>query len=131
MLHREHGAPYSRGSARLRISQPVTATTDFLAPDILNKCGRAFPALWGPLHSTLASVAEADGPRQPSRASRRHRDTVRAINDGVSAFGAKADIPPQGRNFRVWVESRCGAVALGRTYLLPPLSFGGALMVRP
>src|SRR3981189_2164511 len=29
------------------------------------------------------------------------------------------------------VESRCGAVALGRTYLLPPLSFGGALVVPP
>jgi hypothetical protein len=25
-----------------------------------------------------------------------------------------------------WVESRCGAVALGRTYLLPPLSSGGS-----
>jgi hypothetical protein len=32
---------------------------------------------------------------------------------------------------RVWVESRCGAVALGRTYLLPPLSSGGALVVPP
>jgi hypothetical protein len=30
-----------------------------------------------------------------------------------------------------WVESRCGAVALGRTYLLPPLSSGGALVVPP
>src|SRR5467141_4261228 len=29
------------------------------------------------------------------------------------------------------VESRCGAVALGRTYLLPPLSSGSALVVRP
>src|SRR5450631_810836 len=29
------------------------------------------------------------------------------------------------------VESRCGAVALGGTYLLPPLSFGGASMVPP
>jgi hypothetical protein len=29
------------------------------------------------------------------------------------------------------VESRCGAVALGRTYLLPPLSFGGASLVLP
>ena len=28
-------------------------------------------------------------------------------------------------------ESRCGAVAVGRTYLFPPLSFGGALAVRP
>ena len=32
---------------------------------------------------------------------------------------------------RYWVESRCGAVALGRTYLLPPLSSGGALLVQP
>ena len=31
----------------------------------------------------------------------------------------------------VLVESRCGAVALGKTYLLPPLSFGGASMVPP
>src|SRR3982074_3656921 len=29
------------------------------------------------------------------------------------------------------VESRCGAVALGRTYLLLPLSSGGALVVPP
>jgi len=28
-------------------------------------------------------------------------------------------------------KSRCGAVALGKTYLLPPLSFGGASMVPP
>jgi hypothetical protein len=29
------------------------------------------------------------------------------------------------------VESRCGAVAVGPTYLFPPLSSGGALVVRP
>ena len=29
------------------------------------------------------------------------------------------------------VKSRCGAVALGRTYPLPPLSSGGALVVPP
>src|SRR6266567_3518413 len=29
------------------------------------------------------------------------------------------------------VESRCGAVAVGRTYLLPPLSSGGASLVPP
>src|SRR6476659_1044883 len=29
------------------------------------------------------------------------------------------------------VESRCGAATLGRAYLLPPLSSGGALVVRP
>src|SRR5215471_11537576 len=32
---------------------------------------------------------------------------------------------------RLVVESRCGAVAVGRTYLLPPLSFGGASLARP
>ena len=31
----------------------------------------------------------------------------------------------------VLVESRCGAVAVGPTYLFPPLSSGGALVVRP
>src|SRR6201982_1972739 len=35
---------------------------------------------------------------------------------------------PQGQ---ILVESRCGAVAVGRTYLLPPLSFGGASLARP
>ncbi len=29
------------------------------------------------------------------------------------------------------VELRCGAVAVGRTYLLPSLSSGGASLVRP
>src|SRR6516165_4719975 len=29
------------------------------------------------------------------------------------------------------VESRCGAVSVDRTYLFPPLSSGGALVVRP
>ena len=29
------------------------------------------------------------------------------------------------------VESRCGAVTVGRTYLFPPLSSGGASLVRP
>jgi len=38
---------------------------------------------------------------------------------------------PDRRRGERWVESRCGAVAVGRTYLFPPLSFGGALAVRP
>src|SRR6267143_583502 len=41
-----------------------------------------------------------------------------------STFG-NACFPPRA------VESRCGAVALGRTYPLPPLSSGGALVVPP
>jgi hypothetical protein len=35
------------------------------------------------------------------------------------------------RDERRKVESRCGAVAVGCTYLLPPLSIGGALVVQP
>ena len=42
---------------------------------------------------------------------------------GVARFGR--------RRRQVMVESECGAVAVGRTYLLPPLSSGGALLVRP
>src|SRR5450756_1553717 len=45
-------------------------------------------------------------------------------------FWHVADKRTQPSNGRYWVESRCGAVAVGRTYLLPPLSSGGALLVR-
>jgi hypothetical protein len=46
-----------------RTASVVTATTDFLAPDILDKSGRAIPALSSALHSTL------NGEGYPSRAS--------------------------------------------------------------
>ena len=57
-----------RESATLvrHVASPVTATTDFLAPDILNECGRAVPAPSAERHSTLAyrlrRVASLDGP---------------------------------------------------------------------
>jgi Polysaccharide biosynthesis protein len=38
---------------------------------------------------------------------------------------------PWRRQPLLMVESECGAVAVGRTYLLPPLSSGGASLVRP
>jgi len=38
--------------------------------------------------------------------------------------------PPE-RSHTTKVESRCGAVALGRTYLFPPLSSAGASIVQP
>ena len=37
-------------------------------------------------------AGDARGARLPRRASRHHRDTVRAIKDGVFAFEAKADM---------------------------------------
>src|SRR6266481_8145454 len=49
----------------------------------------------------------------------------------MSEFEGKAENICSHGAFPVWVESRCGAAALGRTYLLPPLSSGGALVVPP
>src|SRR5712664_4422479 len=49
----------------------------------------------------------------------------------MSAIGGEADAFCSDCVLRILVESRCGAVALGRTYLLPPLSSGGASLVRP
>jgi hypothetical protein len=43
----------------------------------------------------------------------------------------KSGHSPNSASRQLPVESRCGAVAVGRTYLLPPLSFGGASLVRP
>ena len=53
-----------------------------------------------------------------------------AVRPSTSAAPPKADV-----NSPPWlpplsVELRCGAVAVGRTYLFPPLSSGGALVVR-
>src|ERR1700737_3355610 len=49
----------------------------------------------------------------------------------MSVHRGEAEIIYSFRVFRILVESRCGAVALGRTYPLPPLSSGGALAVQP
>src|SRR5262249_31272686 len=48
-------------------------------------------------------------------------------------FRSEADIPRGWRRVDPTrlVESECGAVAVGRTYLFPPLSSGGALVVQP
>src|SRR4030095_6436413 len=53
-----------------------------------------------------------------------------ALHSDVRCWGLNRpkSVTPEGR---LLVESRCGAVALGRTYLLPPLSSGGASMVPP
>src|ERR1700752_1715534 len=46
--------------------------------------------------------------------------------------GGVGGVAPRGVPLsRSRVESRCGAVAVGRAYLLPPLSSGGALLARP
>ena len=50
---------------------------------------------------------------------------------GISGAEGRPAVPSTWRPQPPMVESRCGAVAVGRTYLLPPLSFGGASLARP
>ena len=49
----------------------------------------------------------------------------------MSASPPTPDVSLRGSEPTLRVESRCGAVAVGCTYLLPPLSIGGALVVQP
>src|SRR3979409_2270999 len=55
----------------------------------------------------------------------------RRLDAGGLLSAQKADLCVITRGRPRPVESRCGAVAVGRTYLLPPLSFGGASLARP
>src|SRR5215472_10723999 len=55
----------------------------------------------------------------------------RSRRHGPTANGPEADTHDNPHERRGRVESRCGAVAVGRTYLLPPLSCGGASLARP
>src|ERR1700750_1405421 len=48
-----------------------------------------------------------------------------------SRFRVPSRHPPMASALLNVAESRCGAVAVGRAYLLPPLSFGGASSARP
>jgi hypothetical protein len=56
---------------------------------------------------------------------------LRDAHATMSVIRGEPDLKRTFRFVAVWIESRCGAVALGRTYLLPPLSSGGASMVPP
>jgi hypothetical protein len=63
----------------------------------------------------------------PEVAPNGHADPI----ERCPLLGAERKTSVRSEHFALLVESRCGAVALGRTYLLPPLSFGGASMVPP
>jgi hypothetical protein len=49
----------------------------------------------------------------------------------MEGYGPNADRGSGLGNRRDLVESRCGAVAVDGTYLLPPLSSGGASLIPP
>ena len=84
-------------------------------------------------HYVPASVTSAisfGSSLPPIRLTRRDTGPRNEIMSAVRGLrSSERDHVAPGRS--LMVESRCGAVALGRTYLLPPLSSGGASMVPP
>jgi hypothetical protein len=86
-----------------RAASPVTATTDFLAPDILNKCGRAVPAPSDALQRTLTTDCggspSLDGYRQRSRITSSPRHGVSHQRWGCPLLGPKQDVRWSPRNF--------------------------------
>ena len=68
-----------------------------------------------------------------------HRDLDATVSGVTTTAPARGDVRFQGKTgssrpttkLTRLVESRCGAVAVGCTYLFPPLSSGGALVVQP
>src|SRR5271155_4190654 len=98
------------------------------APDSLAVADRAVHqsrfGLWPGSRGAAGPCTQAPGyrvggflPSPTGRANGRYRRYL--------AVGARVREGPES------VESECGAAAVGRTYLLPPLSSGGASLVRP
>ena len=69
------------------------------------------------------------------RSSRRRSlvptDSGRSALDAGTRLSAHKRPSRSAWDWLSWVESRCGAVAVGRAYLLLPLSSGGASLARP
>jgi hypothetical protein len=83
---------------------------------------------FGARHRGALDVTDTNGAQSPVKPKRsRWKRAAWILLLVVIVYGAVAYLVLP----LFWVESECGAVALGRTYLLPPLSFGGALLVRP
>src|SRR5882672_3979540 len=100
---------------------------------ILDDADAAFRILGAGLRTVLSvTTMFADKPHRLNGRTSAQRFCVLTILPPVTALAV--GLPAQraiAQRFRAMVESRCGAVALGRTYLLPPLSSGGALVVPP
>ena len=73
-----------------------------------------------------STVAGPGGRKPPGRSARTCPVACR-----MAPVRRIADLPALAPERAGSVESRCGAVAVGRTYLLPPLSCGGASLARP
>jgi hypothetical protein len=81
------------------------------------QCGAAAIDIKDASGTTTHWVLEFGSPRVLEKNYRWNANLLKA-GDNITADG--------------WlVESECGAVVVGCTYLLPPLSSGGALVVQP
>jgi hypothetical protein len=95
------------------VASSATATTDFLAPDIFNRCGRAFPAGTHALRRTRAPIAEGRH-RSMVPASRRasprpRRDRVRRHHDSTGPWRC----PFPGEDRKSWTVGQTDAIDPG------------------
>ena len=76
------------------------------------------------LHGTsmLQYIDAVGDPKGRGRVLLHDQDCAAVLPDLLDGVKGRVEV-------RKMVESRCGAVALGCTYLFPPLSSGGALVV--
>src|SRR5258708_26388276 len=99
----------------------------------LTTASRGDPAT-GPSHKPRAQVPlpSSFSLKLDSRTTRSYGALCQLLRLGNSGAIGRTSGPGAGTVRRPqMVESRCDAVAVGRTYLFPPLSSGGALVVRP
>ena len=96
--------------------------TDFLAPDILDKCGHAVPHLISVAHSTLAPTRRTYLTRRPSRVAS-HRVALRCceqignrfrfeLDTGAAGSSALASHARKYRKFRIVEDGRSLAAGL-------------------
>src|SRR5450759_616901 len=119
----------ARPPVRIRLERPAFGDFYFQAFNgsvSLPVAGYNYNSDWTPLLAGLSPAGMAASLAARSFATDAFRASVEQC-----PLCAKSDRQRSRGRLTLCVESRCGAVALGRTYLLPPLSSGGAVLVPP
>src|SRR5450756_961596 len=119
----------ARPPVRIRLERPAFGDFYFQAFNgsvSLSVAGYNYNSDWTPLLAGLSPAGMA-----ASLAARSIATDAYSASAEQCPHCADSDHSRSRGRLTLCVESRCGAVALGRTYLLPPLSSGGALMVPP
>jgi hypothetical protein len=125
----DHGAQRSRNEHADPVAEGRGRDEDFSSPPAQTR--RALLTHRAPPSGQTSCDERYRVARRPTRS--RHSDrrgiSAQCPSRGHFRFNPINGHRQAGSACLKGVESRCGAVALGRTYLLPPLSSGGALVV--